>query len=146
MALPGSVLFSCTFNAARSPMAEAIMKHLYGHRVYVDSAGVRPGELIGFAVAVMDEIGIDMARHKPKTFDQIEDTSFDLVITLSPEAQHKAVDLTRTMHCEVLFWHTFDATAVHGNREAILDAFRTVRDTLWQRIVELADAPAALRR
>ncbi len=134
--LPDAVLFSCTMNAVRSPMAESILKHLLGHRVYVDSAGVRSGELDGFAIEVMDEIGIDISRHKAKTFDTLEDTSFDLIISLSPEAQHSAVELTRTMACDVEFWNTFDPSIVEGNREVRLDAYRQVRDQLLKRITE----------
>jgi protein-tyrosine-phosphatase len=140
--LPGSVLFACTNNAVRSPMAEGLMKHFYGMRVYVDSVGVRAGELDGFAVAVMDEIGIDISGHKPKSFADLADTSFDMVITLSPEAQHPAVEMTRTMAIEVVFWHTFDPTAVEGNRETRLAAYREVRDTLWNRIRERFPLPA----
>lgn len=134
--LPDAVLFSCTMNAVRSPMAESILKHLLGHRIYVDSAGVRSGELDGFAIEVMDEIGIDISRHKAKTFDTLEDTSFDLIISLSPEAQHRAVELTRTMACDVEFWNTFDPSIVEGNREVRLDAYRQVRDQLLKRITE----------
>jgi protein-tyrosine-phosphatase len=131
---PGSVLFCCTMNSVRSPMAEGIMKQLHGSRVYVDSVGVRRGEIDGFAIAVMDEIGIDLQRHRAKSFDDLEDTSFDLIISLSPEAQHKAVEMTRTMACEVEFWPTFDPTFFEGPREERLDAYRKVRDTLMQRI------------
>ncbi len=134
--LPDAVLFSCTMNAVRSPMAESILKHLLGHRIYVDSAGVRGGELDGFAIEVMDEIGIDISRHKAKTFDTLEDTSFDLIISLSPEAQHRAVELTRTMACDVEFWNTFDPSIVEGNRETRLEAYRQVRDQLLKRITE----------
>lgn len=134
--LPEAVLFSCTMNSVRSPMAESILKHLLGHRVYVDSAGVRSGELDGFAIEVMDEIGIDISRHKAKTFDTLEDTSFDLIISLSPEAQHSAVELTRTMACDVEFWNTFDPSIIEGNREVRLDAYRQVRDQLLKRITD----------
>ncbi|WP_282606419.1 low molecular weight phosphatase family protein [Pelagibius sp. Alg239-R121] len=134
--LPDAVLFSCTMNAVRSPMAESILKHLLGHRIYVDSAGVRGGVLDGFAIEVMDEIGIDISRHKAKTFDTLEDTSFDLIISLSPEAQHSAVELTRTMACDVEFWNTFDPSIVEGNRETRLDAYRQVRDQLLKRITD----------
>jgi protein-tyrosine-phosphatase len=134
--LPSSVLFACTFNSIRSPMAEALLKHLHGRRIYVDSVGVREGEIDPFAVAVMDEIGIDVSKHRAKTFDQLEDTSFDLVISLSPEAQHSAVELTRTMACEVEFWPVLDATAVEGSREEMLQAYRAVRDHLRRRILE----------
>jgi protein-tyrosine-phosphatase len=131
---PGSVLFACTMNAVRSPMAEAIAKHLYGRHIYVDSAGVRKDGVNGFAVAVMDEIGIDLSRHRPKSFDELEDSSFDLVISLSPEAQHRAVEMTRTMSCELEFWNTFDPTMVEGSRETVLEAYRGVRDQLLARI------------
>ncbi len=132
--LPGSVLFACTTNAVRSPMAEAIMKFLFGHLVYADSAGVRGDRINPFAVAVMDEIGIDLSRHRPKTIVDLEDTSYDVVISLSPQAQHHAVELTRTMACEVVYWPTFDATVVVGNRETRIAAFREVRDGLMERI------------
>lgn len=134
--LPHAVLYSCTMNAVRSPMAEGIMKHYYGHRVYVDSVGVRLGDPDAFVVAVMEEIGIDLSRHRPKTFDQLEDTSYDLVISLSPDAHHRAVELTRTMACELEYWQTFDATVVTlGSRKTILDAYRGVRDSLHERIL-----------
>lgn len=131
-----SVLFACTMNAARSPMAAAIMRHFHGKRIYSDSCGARAGELDGFAVAVMEEIGIDISAHKPKTFDQLEDSSFDLIVSLSPEAQHHAVEMTRYWSCEVEFWNTFDATVVEGSRDARLDAYRTVRDQLLDRILD----------
>lgn len=139
--LPSSVLFACTTNAVRSPMAEAILKYFHGSRVYVDSVGLRRGELDGFAVAVMDETGIDLSRHRPKTFDDLEDTSFDVVISLSPEAQHRAVELTRTRAIELAFWNTFDPTIIRGSREGRLAAYREVRDALMERI--LAHFPLA---
>lgn len=129
-----SVLFACTHNSIRSPMAEALMKHLHGKRIYVDSAGVRQGELDPFAVAVLAEMGIDLARHRSKTFDQLQDTSFDLVISLSPEAQHQAVEMTRTMACDVEFWRTMDPSVVEGSRDARLQAYRAVRDELLRKI------------
>jgi len=135
--LPSAVLFACTHNSIRSPMAEGILKHLQGHQIYVDSVGVRAGEISGFAVAVMEEIGIDIGQHKAKTFDDLEDTSYDLVISLSPEAQHKAVELTRYMACEVLFWNTFDPSITHGSREIKLESYRQVRDILMKKIKEL---------
>lgn len=138
---PSSVLFACSLNSIRSPMAEAISKHLHGSRIYVDSVGVRAAEIDGFAVAAMDEIGIDVGRHRPKTFDDLEDTSFDLVVSLSPEAQHKAVELTRTMACEVEFWPVLDPSVIEGSREVRLDAYRQVRDHLMRRIVERFSPP-----
>jgi len=132
--LPGSVLFCCTLNAIRSPMAEGLLKHLHGHQIFVDSVGVRTAPIDPFAIIVMDEIGIDLAKHRGKSFDDLEDTSFDLIISLSPEAQHRAVEMTRTMACEVEFWNTFDPSVVEGGRETVLDAYRQVRDSLAQRI------------
>jgi protein-tyrosine-phosphatase len=117
-------------------MAEAMMKHLHGRRVFVDSVGVRTGPLDDFAVAVMDEIGIDITKHKPKSFEDMEDDSFDLIISLSPEAQHKAVDMTRALAAEVEFWNTFDPSVVEGSREARLDAYRQVRDQLMRRLLQ----------
>ena len=132
---PSAVLFSCTMNSIRSPMAEGILKFLHGHKIYVDSAGAREGAIDGFTIAVMDEIGIDMSKHNAKTFDDLEDDFFDLVITLSPEAQHKAVELTRIMACDVEFWNTFDPSVIETeNREEKLNAFRMVRDQLMERI------------
>jgi protein-tyrosine-phosphatase len=133
---PSAVLFACTLNAVRSPMAEAILKHLHGRRIYVDSCGVRTDEIDPFAVQVMDEIGIDLSRHRTKSFDDLEDSSFDLVLSLSPEAQHKAVELTRHMACDVEYWPVFDPTAVEGSRETRLDAYREVRDHLMRRILQ----------
>jgi len=116
-------------------MAELIMKFLHGHRVYIDSAGVRSKDIDGFAIAVMDEIGIDLSRHHAKTFDDLEDDFFDVVITLSPEAQHRAVELTRVMACEVEFWNTMDPSLVESeDRETVLDAYRQVRDQLMMKI------------
>lgn len=132
---PSAVLFACTLNSVRSPMAEALMKHFHGRKVWVQSVGVRKEAVDPFAVAVMDEIGIDISRHPPATFDELEDTSFDLVISLSPEAQHHAVEMTRTMACEVEFWNTFDPSMVDGSREVRLEAYRQIRDQLQRHIL-----------
>ncbi len=131
---PGAVLFACTMNAIRSPMAEGIARSMYGRQMYVDSAGAKKGELDPFMVTVMEEIGVDMRKHRPKKFEDLEDDSFDLIITLSPEAQHHAVDMTRTMACDVEFWNTFDPSLAEGNREMRLDAYRQVRDQLVRKI------------
>lgn len=117
------------------------MKHYFGNRVFVDSVGVRPSEVDPFAVGVMDEIGIDISGHKPKLFDQLEDSSFDVVVSLSPEAQHSAVEMTRTMACELEFWHTFDATFVQGRRDHVVAAYREVRDFLQAKILDRFGAP-----
>jgi protein-tyrosine-phosphatase len=147
--LPGAVLFACNLNRVRSPMAEGLVKLLFGDRIYVDSCGVKAGEDDApdpFAVAVMDELGVDIARHNPKTFDELEDESFDLVISLTPEAQHRAVELARGRAVEIEYWPIFDPTLTLGPRETVLDAYRSVRDSLEARIRErfpLAGAPSA---
>jgi protein-tyrosine phosphatase len=134
--LPDAVMFCCTMNSIRSPMAEGLMKQIHGTRIYVDSVGARSGELDGLMVEVMAEIGVDMSRHRAKTFDQLEDTFYDAIVALSPEAQHHAVELTRTMACEVMFWNTFDPSIVEGSRDQRLDAYRQVRDQIKQRILK----------
>ncbi len=134
--LPSALLFACTNNIVRSPMAEALMKRLHGQKIFIDSVGLRRGDRDPFVEAVMQEAGLDLSRHRPKLFDELEDDFFDLVVTLSPEAHHRALEMTRTMACEVEFWPTFDPTAVEGSREAMLDAYRGVRDTLARRIAE----------
>ena len=136
---PSAILFACSFNAIRSPMAEAIGRHLFGRQVHFASAGLRAGELDPFAVAVMDEIGIDISKHKPHAFDDLEDTSFDLIVSLSPEAHHRALEFTRTMAIDVVYWPTIDPSAATGSRDQMLDAYRAVRDNLEKRIKELLD-------
>jgi len=136
-ARPQAVLFACGMNAVRSPMAAGLFQQLFGKSVYVGSAGVQKGELDPFAVAAMQEIGIDIARHKPITFEELEDLeglNFDLIVTLSPPAHHKALELTRTNAAQVEYWPTVDPTSVEGSREQRLEAYRTVRDELMARM------------
>ena len=141
--LPGSVLFACDRNTIRSVMAEAIMKHLVGHRVYVDSAGVRLNgeEADPFAIAAMGEIGLDISGHRAKSFDDLPDDSVDLIITFSPQAQHRAVEFTRAIACELEYWPTMHPADVTGSREVRLQAYRDVRDTLFDRIKARFPAP-----
>lgn len=132
-----SVLFMCAQNAVRSPMAEAMAKHFFGKSIYVQSAGARRGEVDGFMLTVLDEIGIDAHKHKPKSVEELEEwegLNFDLIISLSPEAHHKALDLTRTVAADVEYWPTIDPTVVQGSREQVLEAYREVRDGLMRRI------------
>jgi len=128
------VLIACTMNAVRSPMAAAMLRHLAGRRLHVESAGVKAGELDPLAVEAMEEIGLEIGKHRPRCFEDLEDGSFDLVITLSPEAQHKAMELTRTAATLVEYWPTMDPTAVEGSREQRLAAYRAVRDGLMDRL------------
>jgi protein-tyrosine-phosphatase len=133
---PLAVLFVCSSNSVRSPMAAALFAQIFGRAIYVGSAGVRQGELDGFAVAVMAEIGLDISRHKPVTLEELEEEeedeerNFDLVVTLAPEAHHRALELARTSGVDVEYWPTADPSAVEGNREQRLDAYREVRDQL----------------
>ena len=131
---PQAVLFACTLNTVRSPMAEAIARHYFGREIYFASAGIKRGEPDGFAIAAMEEIGVDLTGHRPHTFEDLADSNFDLIVTLSPEAHHRALELTRVMAVDVVYWPTPDATAAQGSREAILDAYRDVRDRLTMRI------------
>lgn len=134
---PGAVLFMCSMNSVRSPLAEALMKSALGRSVYVQSAGVRKGEIDGFVREVLDEIGIDAAKHRPKTIEELEDwegLNFDLVVSLSPEAHHRALELTRTNAIDVEYWPTLDPTLEQGSREQRLDAYRMVRDQLSKKI------------
>ena len=127
----------CALNAVRSPMAEAMAKHFFGRSIYVQSAGAKKGETDPFALAVLDEIGIDARKHRPKSIEELEEwegLNFDLIVTVSPEAHHKALDLTRTTAAEVEYWPTADPSAVQGSREQVLDAYREVRDGLMRRI------------
>ena len=132
--LPGSVLFACSHNAIRSPMAESMAKRLYGHTAYLDSVGVQPGALDSFAAAVLDEIGIDLHSHHGKSFDDVDPSSFDLIVTLSPEAHHQALEFTRGTAAEVEYWPVPDPSAVEGTREARLDAYRRTRDLILARL------------
>jgi protein-tyrosine-phosphatase len=138
-----AVLFACTMNAVRSPMAAAMLRHLTQGGIHIESAGVRAGDLDPLAVEAMDEIGLAIGKHQPRCFEDLEDGSFDLVITLSPEAQHKAVELTRTAATQVEYWPTMDPTAVEGSREQRLSAYRAVRDGLMERLKQRFLAPAA---
>lgn len=141
--LPRAILFACTQNVIRSPIAAAIMRHLYGHKVYVASVGLKPGEADPFVTAVLAEIGIDLGRHQPHTFKDLEDSNFDLAIALSPEAQHWTKELTRTMAIETEYWPTSDPSSAVGSREQILDAYRHVRDAIKLRITERFGRPSA---
>ena len=135
-ARPQAVLFACGLNSVRSPMAAGLFKHFFG-RSYVNSAGVRKGDLDPFAVAAMEELGLDIGKHKPITLEELEDwegLNFDLIVTLSPEAHHRALELTRSIAADVEYWPTPDPTVSEGSREQRMDAYRAVRDQLQERI------------
>jgi protein-tyrosine-phosphatase len=136
---PRAILFACTQNVIRSPMAAAIMRHLHGRNVYVASVGLKPGETDPFVSAVMAEIGIDIGAHDPHTFADLEDSNFDLAVALSPEAQRWTQELARATAIEAEYWPTPDPSATSGSREQILDSYRGVRDGLIARIKERFD-------
>jgi protein-tyrosine-phosphatase len=134
---PQAVLFACGFNSVRSPMAAGLLRQMLGRAIYVASAGVRKDELDPFAVAALEEVGIDISRHRPMTFEELDDwegLNVDLIVSLSPEAHHKALDLTRTLAADVEYWPTPDPTAADGSREQRMEAYRQVRDQLTERI------------
>ena len=136
---PSAVLFACNENAVRSPIAEALLRHLSRNSIYVESCGVRAGTPNPFAETVMDEIGVSLHGHVPKTFAEIADTSFDQIISLTPEAHHHALELSETMALDAIYWPTADPTAVWGSREQVLSAFRAIRDQLMRRIEDYFD-------
>ncbi|MBK5956795.1 low molecular weight phosphatase family protein [Rhodoplanes elegans] len=142
---PGAVLFVCAWNSVRSPMAAAMFRQYYGHKSYVGSAGVRKGEPDPFAAAVMDEVGLDLSKHKPITVEELEDLeglNFDLIVTLSPEAHHRALELTRTLAVDVEYWPTHDpGTFEDGTREQRLGAYREIRDQLLTKIEQRFGKP-----
>ena len=110
------------------------MNLIAGNRFLVDSVGVRLGMIDPFAIAVMKEIGIDISNHNPKIFEDLTAETYDIVISLSPEAQHKAIEMTRGNNCEVEFWHTMDPSIIDGSREVQLAAFRQIRDELSSKL------------
>jgi protein-tyrosine-phosphatase len=140
--LPSSVLFACSHNAIRSPMAEALARRLYGNSAFLDSVGVHVGDLDSFAVAVLDEIGVDLHKHHGKSFDEIDPSEFDLIVTLSPEAHHSALEFTRSASTDVEYWPIPDPSAVEGSRDSRLEAYRRTRDLILARLKVRFGAPS----
>ena len=139
--IPASLLFACSENSVRSPMAEALAKRLYGQATYIDSVGVRASEVDFFAAAALDELGIDVHRHQAKTFDDVDPSSFDLIVTLSPEAHHQALEFTRGTAAEVEYWPVMDPSVVEGSRDMRLSAYRSTRDQILARLKTRFGAP-----
>jgi len=140
--IPASLLFACSENSVRSPIAAALAKRLYGRSSYIDSAGVRASAVDGFAVQALDEIGIDVHHHHAKTFDDVDPSSFDVIVTLSPEAHHQALEFTRGTAAEVEYWPVPDPSVVEGSRDMRLDAYRRLRDMILIRLKARFGAPA----
>lgn len=140
--LPQSILFCCDYNAVRSPMAEGIMKKFYGTDTYVQSAGVKNDlEIDGFSIAVCKEIGVELSRHRSRTFDEMQEwgddlSSFDLVVALSPASQRRALDLTRIYHLDVEYWPIIDPTGLGETREAKMEHYRLARDQIVEKLIE----------
>lgn len=150
MAFPQAVLFCCDHNAVRSPMAEAMMKKFYGQRAYVQSAGVKNDmEIDGFSIAVCAELGIELSRHRARSFEEMQNLGddlgqFDLIIALSPASQHAALDLTKSYHLEVEYWPIIDPTALGEGRDAKLSAYRQARDQIKTRMLDRFGPPTEL--
>ncbi len=134
--LPQSVLFCCDHNAVRSPMAEGIMKKFYGTGTYVQSVGViNDLEIDGFAIATCEEIGVELSRHRSRSFDEMEQwgddlSSFDLIVALSPASQRRALELTRYFHLSVEYWPILDPTGLGETRETKMSTYRQTRDQI----------------
>ncbi|PZO79137.1 MAG: protein-tyrosine-phosphatase [Mesorhizobium amorphae] len=124
----------CGQNAIRSPIAEALARHLLPAGVFVSSCGVRPGERDAFVDAVLEEEALSLGDHQPRSLDDLEDSYFELIVTLAPEAHHAALELTRTLSVDVEYWPTADPSVISGTREQILAGYRDVRDRLEARI------------
>lgn len=131
---PSAVLFACTMNSIRSVMAEALFKRRFGARAYVASCGVRKGELDPLMLQVMEDVGIDISKHRPQTFDELDDDNFDLIVTLSPEAHHMAMELTGHLSVDVEYWPTFDPSIAEGSRDQRLVSYSEVRNELDKKI------------
>ena len=134
--IPSAVLFICTQNAIRSPMAAALMHHMLGHKIYVASAGIRAGNPDPFVGLIMDEVGLDLKRHKPHSLNDLADSTFDLAITLSPEADEHAREMAKTLAIDVEHWPIPDPSQNQGSREQILESYRDVRKLLEHRITK----------
>jgi protein-tyrosine-phosphatase len=138
-----SILFVCTSNAIRSRLAQALAVWRTRGRVHIDSCGVSPGEPDGFVVAVLDELGLDVSDDPPKGFRDLEDSDFDLIVTLSPEAHGAALKFSEHLAAEVDYWPTVDPSLVEGSREQRLEAYRRTRDEILQRISTRLSGPSA---
>ncbi|WBU65051.1 low molecular weight phosphatase family protein [Paracoccus aerodenitrificans] len=145
--IPNSVLFCCDHNAVRSPMAEGMMKKFYGHAAYVQSAGVRNDlEIDGFAIAVCQELGVELSRHRSRSFEEMQSwgddlSSFDLIIALSPASQRQAIELTRHAHLDIEYWPVMDPTGLAEGRDAVLQKYREARDQIRTRMIDRFGTP-----
>ncbi|MFV0294247.1 MAG: low molecular weight phosphatase family protein [Paracoccus sp. (in: a-proteobacteria)] len=145
--IPHAVLFCCDHNAVRSPMAEGMMKKFYGHAAYVQSAGVRNDlEIDGFAVAACQELGVELSRHRSRSFEEMQSWgddlgSFDLIVALSPASQRQAMELTRHAHLDIEYWPVMDPSGLAEGREAVLQKYRETRDQIRTRMIDRFGSP-----
>ena len=139
----GAVLFACNINAVRSAMAEAMVKHAFPGKIFVDSCGVTPGIQDGFATAVMLEVGLDMSAHEPKSFDDLDSGFYDVIISFSPEANEMAITLTKSVDCNTLYWPVDNLANLTGSRDERLRAYRRVRDDIQKKLEHYLGKPIA---
>ena len=141
----GAILFACNINAVRSAMAEAMIKVTYPGKIFADSCGVSPGNPDGFAIAVMEEIGINMNTHQPKSFDELDSAFYDVIISFSPEAHDAAVALTQSMDCDTLYWPVDNLANLTGSRDERLRAYRHVRNMIQGKLERYLGKPIAVK-
>ena len=141
----GAILFACNINAVRSAMAEAMIKVTYPGKIFADSCGVSPGNPDGFAIAVMEEIGINMNTHQPKSFDELDSAFYDVIISFSPEAHEAAVALTQSIDCETLYWPVDNLANLTGSRDERLRAYRHVRNMIQGKLERYLGKPIAVK-
>ncbi len=145
--LPSSVLFCCDHNAVRSPMAEGLMKMFYGQTTYIQSAGVKNDlEIDGFAISVCEELGIELSRHRSRSFEEMQQwgddlSGFDLIVALSPASQRQALEFTRFYHLEVEYWPIMDPTGLGESRDEKLASYRQTRDQISAKMIERFGPP-----
>ena len=141
----GAILFACNINAVRSAMAEAMIKVTYPGKIFADSCGVSPGNPDGFAIAVMEEIGIDMNTHRPKSFDDLDSAFYDVIVSFSPEAHEAALALTQSLDCETLYWPIDNLANLTGSRDERLRAYRHVRDAIQGKLENYLGKPIVVK-
>lgn len=139
----GAILFACNINAVRSAMAEAMVKAAFPGKIFVDSCGVNPGIQDGFTTAVMQEIGLNMSLHEPKSFDDLDSGFYDIIISFSPEAHAAAEALTKNMDCATLYWPVDNLANITGSREEMLRSYRYVRDDIRNKLSTYFGKPIA---
>jgi arsenate reductase (thioredoxin) len=123
-----SVLIICTGNAARSQMAEALLKHMHEDEFDVYSAGTHPWVVRPGAIEAMAEVGIDISGNRSKSVDEFANKKIDFVLTVCDSARAECPSFparTKQIH------HAFeDPVYAEGDFDARREAFRRVRDQI----------------